>query len=582
MSLKDLPRLARTVAHLRPSQIFWRGRYAVRRRLAPPAVGQSIVAPNFEAVRDALLRAREPHSRAVERADDDDYAIVERLSRGVFRHLNEERDLGRPPDWLLGPCERGRLWTVTLHYHRWAWELAMIARRQDSLAQRAHELLRELVGDWIERCDLARPGAGHLAWNSYAIATRLQWWALIGFELFPQWSEHPQFATAFSQSFLRQAAHLARNIEWDLRGNHLVRDALGLADAGLFARLLGVAQYDTWLRTAAQLADEQGAEQVLPDGGHFERSPMYHRHVLHDFLMASRICSGAAQERLQSVVGRMQIFADWTLHPDGGVALFNDAALDEERPPIPTRRVSATTPRGGRHFADTGLAVWHGPKWTIFFDVGPLGPDYQPGHGHADNLTLECSYGGERLFVDPGTHSYDRDERRAYDRSTAAHNTICVDDTDSSEVWHIFRVGRRARPIDVQVIADETRFDASAAHDGYRHLGGIIHRRHVQLSADDTLTITDRIEGHGSHKLEGGWLLAPGWTATPAEGGWSLQQARHHVHLRLQEPSRLQLSVEKRPWHPRFGIEIPTTRLIWRYAGEMPFELQTSVTAQTQ
>ena len=311
---------------------------------------------------------------------------------------------------------------------------------------------------------------------------------------------------------------------------------------------------------------------------------MYHRHVMHDFdTLAHLIKDPAARTQLNSVVARMQEFAAWTRHPDGGVALLNDAALDEE--PSSTQASpaqTATEPRGGRHFADTGLAVWHGAKWTLFFDVGPLGPDYQPGHGHADNLTLECSYGGQRLFVDPGTHSYDHDERRAYDRSTAAHNTVCVDGTDSSEVWHIFRVGRRARPIDVQVTADQTHFDAKAAHDGYRHLGRVIHLRRVQLADDETLTITDRVEGTGSHQLEGGWLLAPDWIAAPTEGGWILQHTYHRLRVQLLGPRHLELSLENKPWHPQFGIEIPTTRLVWRYAGALPFELKTSVAAKTE
>ena len=47
------------------------------------------------------------------------------LSRGIFQHLNEERELGREKtNWLLGPYSKGRLWTVTLHYHRWLIALA--------------------------------------------------------------------------------------------------------------------------------------------------------------------------------------------------------------------------------------------------------------------------------------------------------------------------------------------------------------------------------------------------------------------------------------------------------------------------
>jgi Heparinase II/III-like protein/Heparinase II/III N-terminus len=569
MSLKDLPRLARTVVHLRPSQVLWRARYALRRRLRNGRRPAS--APALHNLSDSVARLRSGNlpGSVNEGLPAQSEAIVGRLTRGLFQHLNEERMLGRPPNWLLGPCDHGRLWTVTLHYHRWAWELAQVASSEDPHAAPASELFLELVGDWIERCDLGQPGARHLAWNSYAIATRIGWWVRSALLLGPGWwSAQPAFAQRFHASLWQQAEHLGRNIEWDLRGNHLIRDAVGLAWA---ARFFDGPVAHRWGYPAIYLALTQAKEQVLADGGHFERSPMYHLHVRDDLRGLSQLIDEPkARERLQEVLRRMAEFAKWTQHPDGGIALLNDAALDD------SQRITPEV-HGGRHFADTGLAVWHGPRWTLFFDVGPLGPDYQPGHGHADNLTLECSYAGERLFVDPGTHSYDRDERRAYDRSTAAHNTVCVDSTNSSEVWHIFRVGRRARPIDVRVVADESHFDASAAHDGYAHLGGIIHRRRVLLSNDETLTITDRVEGNSPHNLEGGWLLAPGWTATAVEAGWQLERDGTSVRLQLQGPPDLQLSIETRPWHPRFGVEIPATRLVWRWQGPLPLQLVTAV-----
>jgi uncharacterized heparinase superfamily protein len=523
-----------------------------------------------------VTRADERDCSARDSPNLDQQSIFERLSRGIFRHLNEERQLGRPPDWLLGPRDSGRLWTVTLHYHHWAWELAAIAAAGGACAAQAGELYREYLDDWIEHCDLSHPGARHLAWNSYAIATRLEAWARSAQGLgLTWWLAHPEFEQRFFSSFWQQAEHLAGNIEWDLRGNHLVRDALGLAWAGRFFEPDG----RRWLDQAFDLALDQAGEQVLADGGHFERSPMYHTHVMHDLETISKLIEGGAlRDVFSSELCRMDEFAAWIRHPDGGLVLFNDATLDEEPSPLHTVRPRpAIVPRGGRHFADTGLAVWHGQKWTIFFDVGPIGPDCQPGHGHADNLTLECSYGGERLFVDPGTHSYDRDERRVYDRSTAAHNTVCVDETDSSEVWHIFRAGRRARPVGVHVTADETHFDAAAAHDGYRHLGGVVHRRRAQLARDETLTITDQIEGNGSHRLEGGWLLAPGWSVTETASGWRLCRNDNSLRVRLQGPTDLRLSVETKPWHPRFGVEIATTRLVWRWEGSLPFELTATV-----
>ena len=38
-----------------------------------------------------------------------------------------------------------------------------------------------------------------------------------------------------------------------------------------------------------------------------------------------------------------------------------------------------------------------------FLDVGPIGPNYLPGHGHADTLSFELSIHGKRVVVNAGT-----------------------------------------------------------------------------------------------------------------------------------------------------------------------------------
>jgi len=375
MSLKDLPRLARTVAHLRPSQIYWRGRYALRRHDPLQSLRESAPAPAPGLVGESITRLCEQDlpAMASDVALADDQAIVNRLSQGIFRHLHEERTLGRPPDWLLGPRDHGRLWTVTLHYHPWAWELAAIVAANSPCAAQAGGLYKEYVADWIDCCDLSHSGARQLAWNSYAIATRLGWWARSAVRLGSAWwSANPQFRQRFLSSFWSQADHLANNIEWDLRGNHLVRDAVGLAWAG---RFWDGPDARRWLEQATALALGQATEQVLADGGHFERSPMYHKHVMDDFDLLSRLIDDAAvRERLQAVVARMNEFAKWMRHPDGGLALFNDAALDDEpsllhsdrtNGPIevaadvtlPTRVSRSGTVRVGLSFSTSGRSV---------------------------------------------------------------------------------------------------------------------------------------------------------------------------------------------------------------------------------
>ncbi len=609
MNLRDLPRIARTLRPLRASQLVWRGRYALERRL-PAACRRTPSTLSRVDLLHLVARAmpdipvpRHPGATGTE--------AVERLARGEFVHLNRAANLGPPGevDWQLGPRSEHRLWIITLHYHAWAFELARTWRTLPASADQrnaasipptlaasdtaasdtvtASVLFERLIDDWIARCDVAQPGARDLAWNSFAIGTRIGWWvrshAALGSDW---WTARPAFHARFLDCLWRQAEFLHGHPEWDLRGNHVLRNAVGLAWAG---RFFTGERPRRWLDAATAIAVDQANEQVLLDGGHFERSPMYHVHVMEDFLALGKLLSDReARQRMRQTWESMADCLAWMRHPDGDVPLFNDAALAAVSTPAEmfaagkkAGYVANDEPRrGGRFFDSVGMCVWHGDPWTVFFDVGDVGPDCQPGHAHADTLSLECSYRGRRLFVDPGTHSYDHDAVRRYDRATASHNTVCIDGRDSSEVWHVFRVGRRARPIDVSGTSRPDRLTASAAHTGYDRLPGRPrHHRDLDVRNDGPLIVTDRIGGEGIHELTAGWLLAPGWTATPASGSWSIEGHGERLNVSVAGPPELSLSIESAVYHPEYGREITTQRLIWRYAGPMPVEVTTRVDA---
>jgi uncharacterized heparinase superfamily protein len=498
------------------------------------------------------------------------------LRQGTFRHLNKSADLGFDrPDWRLGPIAADRLWTVTLQYHAWADALAELAAGGGPDAGDAARLLAHYVSDWIARCPVDAPGTRHLAWNAYAVATRITWWIRAA-RAYP-----PLRTDAFLRSLWEQAAFLRDHLEWDLRANHLLRDAVGLVWAG---RYFADDRATEWLRTGTRLAVGQVAEQVLPDGGHFERSPMYHLHVMEDVSSLAVLAEDPASRGVfRDSWRRMAEYATWVRHPDGRIPLFNDAALNGATDPGHSLTIGREIdvpadvgPRtGGRYFPDAGLVVWHGTPWTVFFDVGPLGPDYQPGHGHADTLSVECSYRGRRVFVDPGTYAYDNDPSRRYDRSTTAHNTVNIDGRNSSEVWHVFRVGRRAYPADVAV--DFTSgIIASATHTGYDHLPGRPrHARRIVLEPAGRFRVSDTVSGRGTHSIEGGYLLGTEWTAHPAGEGWLIRTESNAIRLTVRGPTGLRLSAESRPYHPEFGKEEMTTRLNWRYDGPLPVEVTT-------
>jgi uncharacterized heparinase superfamily protein len=583
MDPRTLPRLFRTVRHLRASQLLWRCRALAERRWRASRARQPAAA-----IFDRWLAADAfpdvPDFHRIAPAGDE---LVRDLARGHFTHLNRTVDLGRDePDWHLGDVSSHRLWTITLHYHGWAHALAEVAAGSSALADEAASLLLHYLSDWIRRCDVRAPGARALAWNSFAIATRLTWWIRSWTKLRARrrepWSA---FESRLLASAWGQAAYLHDHLEWDLRGNHLLRDLVGLAWAG---RFFGGHEAERWTATASALVPAQIAEQVMSDGAHFERSPTYHLHVMEDLLSLAILLEDAeVVEALKDAWSRMADCLVWLRHPDGRVPLLNDGGMHALC--TPDRMLSLggrlacshepSLPEGGKLFSDAGLVVWHGDPWSIFFDVGEIGADHVPGHGHADTLTLECSHGGHRLFVDPGTFGYDDDERRRADRATASHNTVCVDGADSSEVWHIFRVGRRARPTDVRATFGKGGFEAEAAHTGYAHLAGRpVHRRRVTLSAEGALVVTDTLEGRGEHRALGGWLLDPAWSAQADESGWLLSRGGRRLRVRIRardaEPA---LDLIEAPYHPDYGVEVATRRLTWFCEGTFPIEVRTEI-----
>ena len=126
--------------------------------------------------------------------------------------------------------------------------------------------------------------------------------------------------------------------------------------------------------------------------------------------------------------------------------------------------------------------------FEVIADVGGITASYQPGHSHADTFNYEFRVEGRSFIGDTGISTYNKTKMRQYERSTSAHNTVTVDDHNSSEVWDGFRVGSRAA---VKIIS-ETPDSITASHDGFGK--SAIHTRRFCMQ-NDTFTVYDVITG---------------------------------------------------------------------------------------
>ncbi len=569
-------RYIRTILGVRPSQLYWRLnnrlRCALEERLGrvPSWMNRhpmaSIRVDHVKSIKCLGWNPRPLERHAAE------------LTNGSLTLVGRELPFSGGNDWRVwGDRLSDRLWTYTLHYHGWMCDLAVefTQGRSDSGL-----LILRFLKDWIRRCRPGDQGFSHFAWNSYAIATRLLSWARLVY-LLPVsfWSNECELLGDMGRSAAVQAEYLRCHLEWDLRGNHLIRDAVGLAVAGA---MLDHPSGPRWVREAECLVVDQLDEQVLKDGGHFERSPMYHAQCTADiFLLNGLLETLGVAHAFPRHLERMASVLDWLRHPDGSIALLNDSALNGEcdATPIVTHLLHAgpdsTAKRAtGLKVLDRwGLAIIHDTPWSVFFDGGPIGASCQPGHGHADALTVEASVHGRRFLVDPGTYGYDRDERRRYDRSTESHNTVSIDFLDSSEVWDVFRVGRRAECSTIRTLQNSGETLLVARHFGYRHLRGEpIHERACLLLSDGRLRVTDKVTGSGIHHVSGGWLLHPSWSLAGGNDSLLATDGPRRVKIIIRGPVKLE--VQRRPYHPRFGEEVETNRVCWHApAGRLPIEV---------
>ncbi len=424
-------------------------RFAARRAPADPGVRWSFAA------RPAPRATRDP----------------EALRAGRFEFLNRAEALGWPPRW--DDASLPRLWLYHLHYF-------------EVLPSLPYECGRELILDWIARHPLARARVG---WEPYPISVRLSEWCTWLF------GTHRSQALADAElrarvwpSIWRQAEWLAAHFETHLRGNHLLENAAALAVCGACFAGPG----DAWLAAALAWLDRELPEQMLGDGLHFERSPMYHARAVQVLQTLAATRAPALVSRIEPVLVRAQSALAQLCHPDGEIALLNDAAFGIAR--APRELLDGPVADGAFALCDAGYYGARASGHYVVCDAAPIGPDFVPGHAHADLLSFELSFAGRRVIVDAGVHGYDGDPLRAWCRSTRAHNTVEIDGEDQCELWGTFRVARRGRPRDVVWDARPGGFSLSAWHDGYQRLRGRPrHARAFRWYDEGVLLVRDRV-----------------------------------------------------------------------------------------
>lgn len=467
------------------------------------------------------------------------------LSPTQFLFLNHLGQLNTAEDWNTPQQEK--LWLYNLHYF------------DDLNAENAIDRKNwhdDLINKWIAE----NPYSSGNAWEPYPNSLRIVNWV--------KWSLQGNRLNELQlQSLALQAEHLSKTVEWHILANHLFANAKALIFAGLF---FDTSESKKWLDLGLKIYKKEIDEQVLADGANFELTPMYHAIFLEDLLDIYQliiICYANTdlidREHLQNKIQKMLEWLKYLSHPDGEISFFNDAAFG-----------IASTYENLSHYAenlkinieltdirdvnltDSGYISVEREAYKFIMDVAEVGPSYQPGHAHADTLSFELSILGSRFIVNSGISQYGLGAERLYQRGTSAHNTIEIDQQNSSEIWSGFRVARRVRPkVDALHYDNNKIINFSAS---YKSLTGATHNRSVDFQ-ENQIILKDRLIG--AFKSATSYIhFHPDVKIKKESNNHFVCELNGHV-IDIKLKGDVKTMLMNSYWHPEFGKSISNVGL---------------------
>ncbi len=357
--------------------------------------------------------------------------------------------------------------------HGFTWLRDLRALGTDAARTRA----RLLVADWI-----ATPGLERLATRADVSGARIAAW-LGHYDFFAASADD-----AFRQRLMARLMADARTLAVSLPADEIDARAL-TALKGLIAAAVALPEQAGFMARALRLLPQELARQVLPDGCHAERSPAAQVTALQD-LTEIRALLQAAQATPPAALGatieRMAPALRALRHGDGGLVLFNGARDGEGRDggTALIELVLTQAGRGGRApsgLTEGGFHRLQAGRSVLVVDGGTPPPPGLDRTAHAGTLSMELSIGRDRLIVNCGAAPPGNPAWSDAARATAAHSTLVIADTNSSELREA-GIGRHPGVVEVQRQEANGAHWLEASHDGYAGTHGVLHRRRLYLA----------------------------------------------------------------------------------------------------
>ncbi|WP_276251026.1 heparinase II/III family protein [Haloarcula rara] len=257
-----------------------------------------------------------------ERADETASGTVTLLERSLS--VTGEDGVGWLDDAVL---DSPAMWALQFHgFEFLSW--ATLGYDGPGACPDVVETLADWLADWddAEATAIGAPGYLRRAWTPHAVSLRV-----LHLARFCAWVRDDTAVEALAARLVyRNAAFLSNHVEHDVGGNHLIENGAALVMAGA----LFDGEGEAWLQQGVDVLRE-ARDQFLADGGHFERSPMYHSIALVRYLTAVDLLRRQGRSvptELREVALEATAFLQRLRPPDDRIPLLNDAVFGEAPP----------------------------------------------------------------------------------------------------------------------------------------------------------------------------------------------------------------------------------------------------------
>lgn len=430
-------RLFNTVKYLKFIQVYYRLFYFIRNKFR-----------KFTKFKYKFLK--ESNSTPLNLIDSCEYYSTNKDNE--FTMLNLSKRFSDKIDWNFS--EYGKLWTYNLTYFEYLKEKENIS----------------LIYDFIENISSIKDGL-----EPFPISLRgINWIKFL--------TKYEIKDKKIDDSLYAQYYILIDKLEYHLLGNHLLENGFSLLFGAYYF------QNEVFYKKAKKILTKELDEQILDDGAHFELSPMYHQLMLFRVLDCINLVQNnnwKNKDLLMFLEGKASLMLGWLeniSYQNGEIPLFNDSAnkIAPSSKKLFEYASQLNIEITYKNLNQSGYRKITKENYECMLDIGEIGASYIPGHAHADTFNFELCIKEKPFIVDTGLSSYNIGKQRNIERSTKAHNTVEINNENSSEVWGGFRVANRANIIELIEKEDFIK----ATHDGYKKKFSILHTREWKFEKD--------------------------------------------------------------------------------------------------